>query len=219
MNFLSSSIGKKVIMSLSGLFLIVFVTLHACLNLTALCSRDCYDLACEFMGSNPLVQAMVPVLVAGFAIHILFSIWIEFKNLACRPREMRYAVANNTKCDWSAKNMFVLGIIVVGLLCIHLFHFWSKMQFQSWIHGEEANAYDLLTNLFSSWFWCVFYVVWVTALFFHLTHGFWSAFQTLGISNSNWLPRLKAIAKIYAIVLWFAYISIPVCTKLFLQGN
>ncbi len=206
-------------MSLTGLFLIVFVTLHACLNLTALASREYYEIACEFMGSNLLVQLMVPVLAGGFIVHILFSIAIEFKNLACRPRTMQYAVSNKTTCRWYAKNMFILGIIVIGFLFIHLFHFWAKMQLQSWLGGEESNPYDLLVSLFSSWGYCVFYIVWVTALFYHIRHGFWSAFQTIGLSNSVWLPRLQFLARVYATVLYIVFISIPVCVKLFLQGN
>ncbi len=211
-NFLCSSIGKKLIMSLSGLFLLVFLALHAGLNACALVSRDLYGTVCAFMDTNPLVQLMVPVLAGGFIVHILFSLFVEFHNLTARPRSMQYAVANKSKAtSWASKNMFVLGIIVLGFLAIHLVNFWSKMQLQHWIGGEGQNAYDLIVNLFSKWQFCVLYLVWFAAIYYHVSHGFWSAFQTIGLTNSLWIPRLQCLAKIYAEVVFLAYAAVPVC--------
>lgn len=210
--FLSSSIGKKVIMSLSGLFLLVFLALHAAINLTALFSETLYNQACEFMGSG-FVLPFVPVLALGFVIHILVSLRVEFQNWNCRPSAMRYRVPTQTKASsWASKNMLALGVIVLGLLAIHFFHFWSKMQLPELLgkHGAE-NPRQLIIDLFANPVWCVVYIAWFVAIFYHVSHGFWSAFQSLGLNNSKWLPRLQYLAKIYAVVIFLAYAAIPVC--------
>ena len=208
-NIFSSSIGKKLIMSISGMFLIVFLLLHVCLNFTAIISQEAYQVACHFMDTNIFIQIMVPVLAAGFAIHIIFSLIITMKNLKARP--VKYAVANEAKASsWASRNMFVLGLIVFGFLALHLTHFWAKMQLQHFIGGKPDEAYELLKDLFGKWYYSAIYVVWVLALYFHLSHGFWSAFQTLGVNNYKWLPRLQCIAKVYAVIVALGFISIPV---------
>ncbi|MDR2286105.1 MAG: succinate dehydrogenase cytochrome b subunit [Prevotellaceae bacterium] len=208
-NIFCSSIGKKLVMSLSGLFLVVFLLLHVSVNLTALFSRAAYETACNFMDTNIFIQVMVPVLALGFAIHILFSLIITLKNQKARP--VKYSVSNKTEVSsWAAKNMFVLGLIVFCFLALHLTHFWAKMQLQHFMGKHGENPYDLLVTLFSQWYYCVIYVVWILALYFHISHGFWSAFQTLGVNNSKWIPRFQLIAKIYAILVTLAFISIPV---------
>lgn len=220
--FLSSSIGKKVIMSLSGLFLLVFLALHAAINLTALFSETLYNQACEFMGSG-FVLPFVPVLALGFIIHILVSLRVEFQNWNCRPSAMRYRVPTQTKASsWASKNMLALGVIVLGLLAIHFFHFWSKMQLPELLgkHGAE-NPRQLIIDLFKNPVWCVLYLAWFVAIFYHVSHGFWSAFQSLGLNNSKWLPRLQFLAKVYAVVVFVAYAAIPVCvlTGLHAEGT
>jgi succinate dehydrogenase / fumarate reductase cytochrome b subunit len=196
-------------MSLSGLFLVIFLLLHVSLNLTALVSREAYKVVCDFMDTNILIQAMVPVLALGFAIHILFSLIITVKNQRARP--VKYSVGNKTEASsWASKNMFVLGLIVIGFLALHLTHFWAKMQLQHLIGGHGEEAYDLLIKLFGQWYYCAIYIVWILALYFHISHGFWSAFQSLGVNNSKWIPRFQIIAKIYAIIVALAFISIPV---------
>jgi succinate dehydrogenase / fumarate reductase cytochrome b subunit len=196
-------------MSLSGLFLVIFLLLHVSINVTALFSQNAYNAACRFMDTNILIQVMVPVLALGFAVHILFSLIITVKNQKARP--VKYSVSSKTETSsWAAKNMFVIGVIVLCFLGLHLTHFWAKMQLQHFIggHGED-NPYALVYTLFGEWYYCVLYVVWIAALYFHISHGFWSAFQTLGINNSKWIPRLQIIAKIYAILVALAFISIP----------
>ncbi|MDR0391968.1 MAG: succinate dehydrogenase cytochrome b subunit [Planctomycetaceae bacterium] len=208
-NFIFSSIGKKLIMSLSGLFLVIFLVVHVSLNMTALFSRKAYEIACQFMDSNLLVQILVPVLAMGFIVHIICSALITLKNQNARP--VKYLVANKAEASsWASKNMFVLGVIVLGFLGLHFFHFWAKMQLQHILGNDGENAYDLLVALFSKWYYCVLYIVWVIALYFHISHGFWSAFQSIGANNSKWLPRLKLAAKIYAIIITLAFISIPI---------
>ncbi len=206
--FLCSSIGKKLIMSLSGFFLLCFLVVHLSLNLTALYSRELYETTCEFMDKTTVVQFLVPVLAGGFIVHILCCLFIELQNWRARP--VGYAVGSRGKAaSWASKNMFALGLIVLGFLVIHFFHFWSKMQLLSFMGHEPENAYDLLITFFSKGYNCLFYIVWLVAVYFHISHGFWSAFQTLGVSNSTWLPRLKVLAQLYAVPVILAFMVIP----------
>ncbi|MBQ9874958.1 MAG: succinate dehydrogenase cytochrome b subunit [Thermoguttaceae bacterium] len=214
-NFLCSSIGKKLIMSLTGFFLLIFLALHLCLNLAALISDSLYRQVCEFMDASPLVKAMVPVLALGFIVHILFSIWVEFENWTARPRGMKYAVPCKTKASWSGRNMFVLGIIVIVGILLHLVHFWAHMQLQGFLGNEGSDPYELVATLFKNPCWVVLYLIWFAAIYFHVSHGFWSAFQTIGLSNSLWIPRLQFLAKLYAAVVCLAFAAIPICFLLF----
>ncbi|MEF9932132.1 MAG: succinate dehydrogenase cytochrome b subunit, partial [Bacteroidales bacterium] len=184
-NIFTSSIGKKLIMSISGLFLILFLFVHALVNGLSLISDDAFNAGCEFM-SLPIVTIMVPVLAAGFIIHIIYAFVLNLINYKARGTQ-RYAVTNKAKTDdWASTNMLVLGIIVLGVLAFHLTHFWAKMQLPELI-GEHAQIGSvLLAETFSKLWILIVYIVWFIALWFHLCHGFWSAFQTLGLNNSVW---------------------------------
>jgi len=210
-NLFASSIGKKVIMSLSGLFLMVFLVVHAGVNLLLLVGRDAYNAACNFMDTNPLIQVMVPVLALGFLVHIIYSVYLTWGNMKARGTE-RYAVNNKAQASsWASRNMFVLGIIIIGFLALHLFHFWAKMQLQHLLGQPAAeDPYGLVAELFRQPFYAIIYIIWICALWFHLTHGFWSAFQTIGMNNEKWLCRWRIIGHIYAAVVTLAFLAIPV---------
>ncbi len=210
-NIFASSIGKKLVMSLSGLFLLVFMLIHSGVNMLLLVSRDAYNAACHFMDTNPLIQVMVPVLALGFLIHIIYAVYLTWGNMKARGSQ-RYEVTNKAQASsWAARNMFVLGLIILGFLALHLTHFWAKMQLPHFI-GEEgcADPYGLVAELFRMPVYGIIYIIWICALWFHLMHGFWSAFQTVGINNSTWLCRLKVIACIYATIIALMFISVPV---------
>ena len=235
-NFLTSSIGKKFIQSVSGAFLIVFLLLHGTINFFSVLDSmhgnfgkvaadnfpythgdGWFQLGCDFM-SSPFIKIMVPVLALGFVIHIVYGIWLSYENLKKRGGLKRYEVASKAKNDsWSAKNMAILGILILGLLAFHLTHFWAKMQLQEFMGAEAENPYYLLIATFRNPVVLCCYIVWFIALFLHLEHGFWSMFQTIGWNNKKWLKRLKVIGIIVAagIVLLF------VCTAInaFVEAN
>ena len=197
----TSSIGKKLIMSVTGLFMILFVTLHMVLNFTSVFSADTFQAVCDFM-ALPIVTIMVPILAAGFIFHIIYAIILEIGNLKARGGIKRYEVSNKAATDsWSAKNMIWLGLIVLCGLGIHLSHFWAKMQLADLTGGEIADPNALLTQTFGNVWMLIIYLVWFFALWMHLTHGFWSAFQTIGWSGQKWLKRTKVIGIIYATLL------------------
>lgn len=206
----SSSVGKKIVMSLSGLFLITFLLLHLSVNLSALAGAETYNAACHFMDTNPLIKVMVPVLAIGFLVHILYAFWLTICNRQARGTQ-GYAVGSKSKTTFASRNMFVLGLIVLGILCLHMTHFWAKMQLLHFTGGEPStNPYELLKFEFSQLWVVLLYLVWFVALWFHLTHGFWSAFQTLGANNNKWFPRLQALGYILATVIIIGFIIIPI---------
>lgn len=216
-NIFTSSIGKKLIMSVSGLFLIVFLLLHLTINALSLISEEAFQAGCDFM-ALPIVTVMVPVLAAGFIIHIIYGFYLSATNLKARGKE-RYAVAHKGAADnWASKNMLVLGIIVLGVLGFHLTHFWADMQllqFQGVPHEELANPNVLMAETFKSPVVVAIYVVWFAALWFHLTHGFWSAFHTIGWNNDIWIKRLKCLSYVFATIIFvgFTVVAVFACLK------
>lgn len=209
-NIFTSSIGKKLIMSVSGLFLILFLFIHVGVNCLSLISDEAFEAGCEFM-SLPVVTVMVPVLALGFIVHIIYALILNFHNLKARGPQ-RYAVPNKGKADdWASKNMFVLGLIVLGILVFHLIHFWAHMQLPEVTGlGTYESGPELLYKTFSSPLNLVIYLLWFVALWFHLTHGFWSAFQTLGINNYIWLKRWKVISYIVASLLVLGFMAVAI---------
>ena len=221
-NFLTSSIGKKFIQGVTGAFLVIFLLLHGTINFLSVLDTfhgafgspdGWFKVGCDFM-ATPFVDVMVPILALGFIIHIGYGIWLSVENYTKRGGIKRYEVASKAKNDsWAAKNMFILGILILGLLGYHLTHFWAKMQLQEFMGAEAENPYLLLTTTFKNWWVVALYIVWFVALFLHLEHGFWSMFQTVGWNNKKWLKRLKVIGIIVSalIVLLFVSTAINAC--------
>jgi len=211
----NSSIGRKLIMSITGLALVLFLTFHAIMNLFVIISPEVYDQICHFLGANWYAIVGTMGLAFLFVVHILYAFWLSLQNYLARGKD-RYAVTKKAPgVDWASQNMLVLGIIVFGFLALHLYNFWYKMQLQELIAkigGEELHVAGaaLVQGLFSSPIYCVLYMIWLGALWFHLTHGFWSAIQTMGGSNSIWLPRIKMISNIVSTIVVLMFMSIPV---------
>ena len=234
----NSSIGKKFIQAVSGAFLIIFLLLHATINFfsvidsftgkygiaaadEALFSKGdgLFKLGCDFM-STPVISIMVPILALGFAVHILYGCWLTWQNIRARGGYKRYEVASKATADsWSAKNMLVLGVVILGLLCFHLTHFWAKMQLPEMfgVGTFENNPYLLLNATFGKWWLLVIYLLWFGAIFLHLAHGFWSMFQTVGWNGQTWFKRVKVIGFIVAGLIIFMFAATAI--NAFLQAN
>ncbi len=206
-NIFTSSIGKKLIMSISGLFLILFLFIHAFVNALSLISDEAFQAGCEFM-SLPIVTVMVPVLAAGFIIHIVYAFILNAMNLKARGPQ-RYAVANKAKTDdWASKNMLVLGIIVLGALAFHLTHFWAKMQLPEMMGQHAEQGPVLMYQTFKPLWVVIVYLVWFVALWLHINHGFWSALHTLGLNNSIWMKRWKVVSLVVSTLLVVVFIAV-----------
>jgi succinate dehydrogenase (or fumarate reductase) cytochrome b subunit, b558 family len=216
-NLLSTSVGKKFIMSITGLFLVLFLLVHLAANSAYLFGPEAFDAVIRFMGSLGIL-IMVPVLAAGFIIHIIYAAYLTLTNIKARGSHP-YAVSNRGKADsWSSKNMFVLGAIVLGILVFHLTHFWAKMQLPEFTGGHAENGNVLMVQTFSSIWILLIYIAWFIALWLHLTHGFWSAFQTIGINNQKWIPRLRVVSYVYATFIALGFCLIAVVAYLRANG-
>ena len=218
---LNSSIGKKLIMSISGLFLVLFLLFHLSMNVAAVFSGEAYNMVCSLLGSNWYAVAATLVLAAGVVIHFVYAIILTLQNRKARGND-RYAINARPKgVEWASQNMFVLGLIVILFMLLHFSQFWYKMMFAELIgHHEVALGSAMVSphdgaafinyNFQGNAVITVLYLIWYVALWFHLTHGFWSAIQTIGWNNTIWMNRWECISKIVATVICglFAIITI-----------
>jgi len=230
-----SSIGRKLVMSITGTCLVLFLLFHASMNLTLIFSEDAYNWICRMLGANWYALIGTAGLALLVLLHFVFAIILTVQNRRARGND-RYAIEDRQKgVDWESQNMLVLGIVVAGFLVLHLANFWFKMQFQE-VTGLKTGAFDpqngaayvkyLFTGLYDpaqvvnpelhtmpDWahpLYCCLYLVWLLAIWFHLTHGVWSALHTMGLSSNIWLPRIKVIGNIVAtiVVLMFAAVVV-----------
>lgn len=202
--FFSSSIGKKLIMSISGLFLITFLAVHLVANVFLLVGQESYNAVSEFMGTNPVIQLMQPVLALGFIFHILYSVVLTIQNMKARGRDKYDKFDQSQSSTWTSRNMLPLGLFVGTFLTIHLIDFFVPIQFEG-VHDH----YTLVKTKFETWYFSVFYILGAIFLGLHLAHGFWSGFQTIGWSNDLWRNRLETIGKVYAVVIALGFSIIP----------
>ena len=210
----NSSIGRKVVMSVTGLALILFLTFHASMNLVALFSAEGYNMICEFLGANWYAVVATLALAALAVLHFVYAFILTLQNRRARGNE-RYAVSQKPKAvEWASQNMFVLGLIVLLGLLLHFFNFWYNMMFAELIGDpmmgglDAADGFGYIQQVFANPVFSVLYLIWLVALWFHLTHGFWSAFQTLGWDNKVWFCRWRVIGNVYATLLILAFMVV-----------
>lgn len=207
-NIFSSSIGKKLIMSVSGLFLIMFLLVHLTVNLLILfdSTGDLFNEAAHFMATNPIIKVMEPMLALGFFFHIFYGMYLEIRNNAARP--VKYAVSNKSEASWSSKNMLLTGLTIFAFLAVHLWNYFYKIKFTD----MEISDAELVRNLFmpERWYFSLFYIASFVLLALHLNHSLQSAFQTMGLNNSKWLSRWKFVGMLYAFVIAAGFSIIPV---------
>ena len=210
-SFFRSSIGKKFIQAVSGAFLVIFLLLHGTINFFSVIDSfkgtwgnvepdklmsagdGVFAAGCDFM-STAVITIMVPVLALGILVHIIYGIYLSYLN------------------------MLVLGIVILGIIFFHLTHFWAHMQLMEFTGREAENPYMLLEKTFSSWWVLAIYIIWFCAIFLHLTHGFWSMFQTIGWDNQIWMKRLKVIGVVVAALIWLCFTTVAVNAFLHAQG-
>ena len=214
-----SSIGRKFMMSLSGLFLMMFLLVHLGCNLTLLIpdGGEWFNAVCHFMATNLAIRIVEPILALGFVLHIIMALVLSYQNRRARGNNS-YASGNSTEgVSWFSKNMLLLGVALVAFLALHISHFYAKMkgfvpsdfltEKEIMIAGVPTmveNAYALVHATFKDLFSVICTVIGSLALAAHLSHGFWSSFQTLGFSNQIWRVRLSVFGSIFA---WFVGIA------------
>ena len=199
-------------MSVTGIALILFLTFHCCMNVAALFSGDAYNTICELLGANWYAVVATLGLAALAVIHIVYAFILTAQNRRARGSE-RYAVTDTPeKVEWASQNMLVLGIIILLGLLLHLFNFWYHMMFAELVEMDvthsPSDGFAWIVDTFSNPVYVVLYVIWIVAIWFHLTHGFWSAFQTLGASGKIWLNRWRVIGLVYTTLLMLGFLIV-----------
>lgn len=217
---LKSSIGKKLIMSVTGIALILFLFFHAAMNVTSVFSEDAFNTISATLGANWYAVAGTIALGALVAIHFIYALILTIQNRKARGND-RYAVSVRPKnVEWASQNMFVLGVIIVGFMVLHLSQFWYKMMFAELMgnhHVELGGAMvspqdgaEFIKYYFSQTWVVIAYLIWYVALWFHLSHGFWSAIHTIGWDNKIWMNRLKVIGQVVATILCLAFAFVTI---------
>lgn len=215
-NFFTSSLGKKLIMSLAGLFLCVFLVVHLGINLLLLSNDkgEAFRIGVEFMTTNILIKIMEVFLFGGFLLHIIYGVILQIKNWLARPTG--YAVSNHSQTSFFSKYMIHTGLIIFIFLIIHLANFYFvKLGWTSIPEGgipvvDTHDFYTMAINLFSSPGYSIFYIVCMVFLSFHLLHAFQSAFQTMGVNHKKYSPIIDWAGKIYAVVIPAGFAVIPI---------
>lgn len=210
---INSSIGRKVIMSVTGISLILFLTFHGCMNVVALFSGEAYNTICELLGANWYAVAATMGLAFLAVLHIVYAFILTAQNRRARGAS-RYEVTDKpSKVEWASQNMLVLGIIILLGLVLHLFNFWYNMMFAELFHVEglahaPGDGFGWIQETFSNSVYAVLYVIWIVAIWMHLTHGFWSALQTLGLNGKTWFCRWKVIGFVYVTLLMLMFLIV-----------
>ena len=208
----NSSIGRKFLQSISGLFLVLFLLFHMSMNLVLLFSYDAYNfIANEILGANWWAIIGTGVLALGFVVHIIYAIILTLQNKKARGSD-KYASASKTPVAWSSKNMFVLGVFIVLFLLIHLYQLWYNMQFKELLQlpGAREDSAELVTEVLSNGWIFAIYIIAFIALWLHLTHGFWSALQTVGWNNTKWMNRTKVIGNVFATIICLGFMIVAI---------
>ncbi len=214
--FLTSSIGKKWVMSLTGLFLIVFLLVHLSGNLSIFYpdAGKTFNIYADFMANNPIIGTIGFGLYAMILIHAIQGVLLSLKNK--KAKGQAYA-KRDTQGSWASKNMALLGILILAFLFIHMGDFWWKVKWAAdspivavdYGNGEIGNLYERVVISFSKPWIVISYIVGLIGLAFHLWHGFESAFQTLGLNHKKYTPLISGLGKLYSILIPLGYATMP----------
>ncbi len=213
---INSSIGRKVVMAVTGIALILFLTFHCAMNIVALFSGEAYNMICEMLGANWYAVVATLGLAALAVCHIVFAFILTAQNRSARG-ESRYEVSTEVNSNglldvaerWASSNMLVLGIIILCGLLLHLANFWYNMMFAEIVGMptklSPSDGFGWIQETFSNPVFVVLYLVWFCAIWFHLAHGFWSSMHTLGMSGKIWQKRMQCIGLIYVTLLMLSF--------------
>lgn len=213
----NSALGKKLIMSISGLFLMLFLLVHLGTNLLLLIGDgELFNKAAHALATYPVLRVVEILLAFGFIFHILYATIITLKNRKARPVAYSNS-SSNELTTWSSRNMYILGFTIFAFLVLHLINFFLKLRFGdvpyiSYDGGitQMHNTYELVSEFFIAYWWYnVLYIISAILLGLHLSHGFWSAFQTIGFNNSKWISRLAVASYIYSVIIATGFTIIP----------
>ena len=208
---MKTSIGRKILMALSGLFLLIFLLQHFIINFTSVLSEDMFNAASHFMGYQPIIQFVVqPILIFAVIFHLCMGMYLDYQNN--KARNVKYA-ANNPSANstWMSRNMLITGIMVLLFLGLHFYDFWIPEMDYKYIQDitpNETRYFHELQHKFVDPVRVSLYCASFIFLALHLLHGFQSSFQSVGFNHNRYTPVIKKLGDIYAIVIPFGFIVI-----------
>lgn len=216
--FLQSSIGKKFIMGITGLFLISFLVVHCFINALIFVNDggETFNLGCEFMGTNWIIRAMEIVLFAGILIHIFQALILTIENRKARPVPYeKFDGSANSK--WYSRWMGLLGTLLLMFLIIHLAHFWVQSRFtdnlahtEDQIEGNQITMFEKMKLIFSELWIVIVYCLGMISLAYHLLHGFGSAFQSLGLNHVKYNSTIRLLGVAFSIIVPLIFAAMPI---------
>jgi succinate dehydrogenase / fumarate reductase cytochrome b subunit len=208
--FSQSSIGKKVLMGLTGLFLITFLIVHVTINsmIFADDGGKLFNQAAGFMAHNPIIRVVEIGLFLGLLSHVYLALKLTLDNNKARP--VKYAVVNgNANSKWYSRSMGILGSLLLIFLVVHLANFWLPTKVAVF-SNKEHDTFANLNVVFEEWYLVAIYLLGVIALCYHLLHGFQSAFQTLGLNHKKYTPMIKTIGAAFSIIVSILFAAMPI---------
>jgi succinate dehydrogenase / fumarate reductase cytochrome b subunit len=212
-----STISRKILMALSGFFLMIFLLQHFSINLLSVISPAAFNEVSQFMGTNFLVQGLLqPVLMLGIIFHFIMAIVLEIQNRKARP--VKYFSTNNTGGTKLSKNMIYTGVAIMLFMLLHLYDFWVHEMIVKYGQGNmtglnERGEFRYHEELVAKFQNLVRVVIYIAAFFFlglHTNHGFQSSFQSVGANHPKYTPLIKKIGFFYSVVIpaGFAFIAL-----------
>lgn len=213
----SSSVGRKVLMALSGFFLLFFLIQHLTINLLSVININTFNEVSHFMGSNWGIQYLLqPILMFGVLFHLGMGIYLEFQNKKARP--ITYAMDKPSEnSSWISRNMIISGIMIMLFLGLHFYDFWIpeiKIKFidgdWSGMQNGKLRYWEELHHKFHDLTRVVIYCISFIFLSLHLMHGFQSAFQSAGFNHTKYTPIIKKLGTLYAVLVPFGFVFIAV---------
>ena len=216
-DMLTSTIGRKLIMALTGLFLILFLVVHLSGNFQLLKDDGgkAFNVYAEFMTTFPLIKVISIGNFFFILLHIYTSIVLTQRNRAARPVQYAYTAGQATNSNWTSRNMGILGTIILVFLVVHLKNFWYETHFgslpmQNYDGKEVKDLYAVVKEAYTQVWYVAFYVISMAFVGFHLFHGFQSAFQTLGLNHKKYTPLIKTVGYVFAIIVPIGFALIPI---------
>lgn len=210
MTLTASSIGRKVAMALSGIFLVLFLTQHFSINLLSVFSESLFNEVSHFMGNNPLVQFVLqPVLIFGVLFHFIMGFILEFQN--AKSRTVKYSnYKGSANASWMSRNMIYSGIVILSFLGLHFYDFWVPEMKYKYVEVLPLNPdryFEELVHKFESPVRVGLYVLSFVFLSLHLLHGFSSSFQSVGVNN-KYSKSIKTFTKAFSIIVPLGFVFI-----------
>lgn len=210
--FFTSSIGKKLVVAFTGLFLILFLIVHVTINSMIFLNDGGaeFNVVAHFMSHNIIVRILEIGLFAGLILHIVQAYLVTAQNQS--KRKVGYAVnAASTNSTWYSRSMAVLGSLILIFLVVHLANFWAPARADIYLHGDPpVDSFADMKTVFSHWYFVLIYLLGVFALFWHLFHGFQSAFQTLGIRRGRYAPIIIGVGMAYTFIVTILFALMPI---------